>query len=137
MRQLNIPFKLGMQYENWEFDLEVTQDRLQGYDSYIYTGKKFNNFLNYSKFKTELIFNLDILEALMISFENKNLIYFESLNQTLSKELTRINLEIINNIVIQKYINLDIELWCCYLNNTILIILGERSLVKRLLDTLN
>ena len=30
MKQLNIPFKLGMQYDNWEFDLEVAKDRVQG-----------------------------------------------------------------------------------------------------------
>lgn len=77
MKQLNIPFKLGMQYDNWEFDLEVTKDRVQGFDSYIYTGKKFNKFLNYSKYKTELIFNLDVLEAVLISFENSNSDYNE------------------------------------------------------------
>ncbi len=48
MKQLNIPFKLGLQYDNWEFDLEVTKDRVQSFDSYIYTSKKFNKFLNYS-----------------------------------------------------------------------------------------
>lgn len=30
MKQLNIPFILGRQYDNWEFDLEVTNDRIQG-----------------------------------------------------------------------------------------------------------
>lgn len=77
MKQLNIPFKLGMQYDNWEFDLEVTKDRLQRCDSYIYIGEKFNKFLNYHKNKTELIFNLDTLEAILISFENSNLGYNE------------------------------------------------------------
>ncbi len=72
MKQLNIPFKLGMQYDNWEFDLEVAKDRVQGFDSYIYMGKKFNKFLNNSKYKTELIFNLDVLEAVLISFESSN-----------------------------------------------------------------
>lgn len=31
-----LPFQLGMEYENWEFDLEPTNDRIRGYDSYIY-----------------------------------------------------------------------------------------------------
>lgn len=31
-----LPFQLGMQYENWEFDLEPLKDRIDGYDSYIY-----------------------------------------------------------------------------------------------------
>ena len=34
MKQLNIPFRLGMQYDNWEFDLEVIQDKIEYYDSY-------------------------------------------------------------------------------------------------------
>ena len=37
-----MPFKLGMQYENWEFDLQLEKERIIGCDSYIYTGKKFN-----------------------------------------------------------------------------------------------
>ena len=73
MKQLNIPFKLGMQYENWEFDLEVENERIVGCDSYIYSGKKFNKFLNYNKFQTELLFNLDILEAVIINFKNQNI----------------------------------------------------------------
>ena len=75
MKQLNIPFKLGMQYENWEFDLELKKERIIGCDSYIYSGKKFNKFLDYSKFKTELIFNFDILEAVIITFENQNITF--------------------------------------------------------------
>ena len=75
MKQLNIPFKLGMQYENWEFDLELKKERIIGCDSYIYSGKKFNKFLDYSKFKTELIFNFDILEAVIITFEKQNICF--------------------------------------------------------------
>lgn len=77
MKQLNIPFKLGMQYENWEFDLELKKERILGCDSYIYIGKKFNKFLNYNKFKTELVFNLDILEAIIINFKKQNICFTE------------------------------------------------------------
>ena len=31
-----LSFQLGMEYENWEFDLEPTDARIIGYDSYIY-----------------------------------------------------------------------------------------------------
>lgn len=86
MKQLNIPFKLGMQYDNWEFDLEVVQERLQGCDSYIYIGKKFNKFLNYNKFKTELIFSLDTLEAVLITFKKSNTDYNE-LSETINLKL--------------------------------------------------
>lgn len=86
MKQLNIPFKLGMQYENWEFDLEVENERIVGCDSYIYTGKKFNKFLNYNKFQTELLFNLDILEAVIINFNNQN-ICFTVLSESINLRL--------------------------------------------------
>ena len=49
MKQLNLPFKIDKQYENWEFELEALEDRLSGYHSYKYTGKQLNYFLNFYK----------------------------------------------------------------------------------------
>jgi hypothetical protein len=92
MKNLNIPFKIGMEYENWEFDLEVTQDRIKYFESYIYIGKKFNNFLKNPIDKTELIFSWDILEAVIITFENKDFSFIEKLNRKIKKlnfDLTR------------------------------------------------
>lgn len=66
MKQINLPFSLGMDYEELEFDLEILPDRLQGYDSYIYLGK-FYSFLSYNIGRTELIFRMDILEAIIIT----------------------------------------------------------------------
>jgi len=54
-----------MDYEELEFDLEILPDRIQDYDSYIYL-KKFNNFLNYSPDKIELLFRIDVLEGIII-----------------------------------------------------------------------
>jgi len=36
MKKDILPFHLGMEYENWEFDLEPTNNRIEGHDSYIY-----------------------------------------------------------------------------------------------------
>lgn len=69
MKYPNIPFKIGMEYENWEFDLEILPNRLEGYDSYRYVGNEFNNFLNYPTEETELIFSYDILVAVIIKFK--------------------------------------------------------------------
>lgn len=69
MKKPSIPFKLGMGYENWEFDLEILPDRLEGYDSYRYIGNNFNNFLNYPTEETELIFSFEILVAVIIKFK--------------------------------------------------------------------
>lgn len=73
MKQLNIPFELGLQYENWEFDLEVKHDRIKGCDSYKYIGEKFLEFLNYPVDETELIFNFDILEVILITLNKSNI----------------------------------------------------------------
>lgn len=71
MKKPSIPFKLGMEYENWEFDLEILPDRLEGYDSYRYIGNNFNNFLNYPTEETELIFSFEILVAVIIKFKGE------------------------------------------------------------------
>ncbi|TWP22688.1 hypothetical protein ETU10_08815 [Apibacter muscae] len=86
MKQINIPFQLGMQYENWEFDLEPIQDRFKGYDSYLYRGKEFNYFMNYSTDKTELIFNLDRLEMVILTFFNWNINKLEELKVALNSK---------------------------------------------------
>lgn len=36
MKQLDLPFKIDKQYENWEFELDVLENRLSGYESYKY-----------------------------------------------------------------------------------------------------
>ena len=42
MKQLDLPFKIDKQYENWQFELDALEDRLNGYHSYKYIGKKLN-----------------------------------------------------------------------------------------------
>ncbi|TWP23570.1 hypothetical protein ETU10_07555 [Apibacter muscae] len=90
MKQKNIPFQLGMQYENWEFDLEPIQDRVKGYDSYLYRGKEFNYFMNYSTDKTELIFSLDRLEIVILTFFNRDMNKLEELKFDLNTIDSRI-----------------------------------------------
>lgn len=136
MNQFKIPFKIGMEYENWEFELEILPDRLKGYDSYIYIGKKFNEFLNFSSDRTELIFNLDVLEVVIITFENKNIQFYESLNQAITNLVMKSDFELKSNFVIQKYIILDLELWCSYNYKTTYLILGKCCLINRLINSL-
>lgn len=64
-----LPFLIGMEYEDLEFDLEVLPDRIKGYDSYIFVGKEVKNFLNYPTEKIELVFHWEILVAIIISVE--------------------------------------------------------------------
>ena len=63
-----LPFKIGDQYENWEFDLEIVcKEILPMYDSYLYIGGV-KKFLNFSPQKTELIFHWDVLEIVILTF---------------------------------------------------------------------
>ncbi|MEZ4801145.1 MAG: hypothetical protein R2797_00115 [Gelidibacter sp.] len=62
-----IPFQLGMQYENWEFELDILPDRVKGKDSYLYTGNEVTTLYGYKVAKIELLFNLDILEEIRIT----------------------------------------------------------------------
>ena len=134
MKQLNIPFKLGMQYDNWEFDLEVTKDRIKGCDSYIYMGKKFNKFLNYSKYKTELIFNLDVLEAVLISFENSNSDYNE-LSEIVNLKLNCFSETLENNEVkICRFVTKSNEVWILKTKSNLYLLVSN---IKYLLDIIN
>ena len=136
MKQLNIPFKLGMQYDNWEFDLEVTKDRIEGCDSYIYKGKKFNKFLNYSKYKTELIFSLDILEAVLISFENSNSDYNE-LSEIVNLKLNCFSETLENNEVkICRFVTKLNEVWILKTTSNLYFLVSNNSYSMNLISTL-
>lgn len=133
MKQLNIPFKLGMQYDNWEFDLEVTKDRIEGCDSY-YIGKKFNKFLNYNKYKTELIFNLDVLEAVLISFENSNSDYNE-LSEIVNLKLNCLCETLENNEVkICRFVTKSNEVWILKTTSNLYLLVSN---TKYSLDIIN
>lgn len=136
MKQLNIPFKLGMQYDNWELDLEVTKDRIDGCDSYIYTGKKFNKFLKYCKYKTELIFNLDILEAVLISFENSNSNYNE-LSEIVNLKLNCFSETLENNEVkICRFVNKSNEVWILKTTYNLYLLVSNSKYSLYLINTL-
>lgn len=91
MKQLDLPFKIDKQYENWQFDLEALDDRLSGYHSYRYVGKKLNNFLNFTTHRTELIFNGDYLTGVIITIKHSDTNQLAIINQFLvlsaSKEI--------------------------------------------------
>jgi len=72
-----LPFKLGMEYENWEFDLEPVNDRINGYDSYTYIRK-----IEISGIKPkciELVFHWDILVAIILQIKENDLSKAEKL----------------------------------------------------------
>ncbi len=83
MKQLDLPFKIDGQYENWQFELDALDDRLSGYHSYRYIGNKLNFFLNFTTYKTELIFNADYLTAVIITIRNSDINQLTVINKFL------------------------------------------------------
>lgn len=136
MKLLNIPFKLGMQYDNWEFDLEVIQDRIQGCDSYIYIGKKVNKFLNYSTDKTELIFSLDTLEAVLITFKNSNS-YFNELSEIISLKLNCFSDTLENNEVkICRFVTKTNEVWVIKNSSNLYVLISNPNYSNAIINSL-
>lgn len=75
-----------MEYENWEFDLEPINDRIIGHDSYIYI-KKLSIF-DVEPINVELIFHWDILVAIILEFEESDII---KLDKILLSDYIRVN----------------------------------------------
>ena len=64
MKQDILPFKIGMQYENWEFSLEpINEERSEGFDSYLCFEKLLCEFI--LPVYLELLFSLDILKVIV------------------------------------------------------------------------
>lgn len=68
MNTIKFPFELGTDYEDWELYLEMLPDRVPHFDSYIYVGKDLKFLLNNITYKVELVYNFDVLEAVVLSF---------------------------------------------------------------------
>ena len=73
MKELNIPFRLNMQFENWEFDLDFLPSRIKGYDSFKYRKKLNTTYFGNNIKKFELMFNADILTAVIINLNTSSL----------------------------------------------------------------
>ncbi|MBX2948812.1 MAG: hypothetical protein KF704_06000 [Crocinitomicaceae bacterium] len=78
METIILPFHLGMEYENWEFDLEPINDRIKGSLSYLYT--KDISIFGVKPRNIELIFYWEILSAIILEFEKSDLPKVEKLS---------------------------------------------------------
>ena len=68
MKELeNIPFKLGMHYEHWEFELDSKED-LNELERYKYIGDGFKFLFGLEIAEIYLYFSLDILQEIEIFF---------------------------------------------------------------------
>ncbi|SMC33674.1 hypothetical protein [Moheibacter sediminis] len=71
MKKPFLPFELGMEYENWEFELEPINQRINGCDSYNYFGKI--EIFGIKPVRIELIFYWDILVAVIVQINKRDL----------------------------------------------------------------
>lgn len=91
MKELNIPFRLNMQFDNWEFDLDFLPSRIKGYDSYKYRKKIYTTYFGDTIEKFELLFNADILTAVIINLNTASLPLLTNLKKVIvSKNKTEI-----------------------------------------------
>ncbi|MDP9958097.1 hypothetical protein J2X97_003771 [Epilithonimonas hungarica] len=82
---LNLPFAIGADYEIWEYQLEIKEDKLKNYDSYIYFGNI--DFYSTQTDNIELIFNYDILELVILTYEKLKKKDFETFKKLIYSKL--------------------------------------------------
>lgn len=120
-----------MDYEELEFDLEILPDRIKGYDSYIYLGE-FNNFLDNTTNRIELLFRMDILEAVIISLPLKG---FEDVIAKLESLLGTPKVLFMQNNVLYKYPDKDCTVDLLYKPGLIILLLAENHTLCDILLT--
>ena len=71
MEKENLPLLLGLDYEQWEFSLEVLdKEDILGMDNYLYLEDI--SFLGAVPKSVEMLFSLDILQVVRIIYEFDN-----------------------------------------------------------------
>lgn len=72
MKELEkIPFKIGEDYENWEFDLEVVEDE-EELEKYLYIKEDIKTIFVLDVAKIYLCFNFDILKSIELYFKSNS-----------------------------------------------------------------
>ena len=118
MKNDKLPFQIGKQYENWEFDLEPTEkERILGFDSYIYFRELL--FLGVIPRYVELIFSWDILKVVLFTVDFKTKQDLELFKDSLSLEFRKSNQFYIKDQLIERFeLAKSIELWLVNLQDS-------------------
>ncbi len=99
----DLPFKIGMQYENWEFDLEPVEFA-EYYDKYIYIKSDFSELLGFSVVASYLYFKLDILFKIEIFFKIDSALTYHLLAQKLRESFNEgSKVSIVNNKLFEQF----------------------------------
>lgn len=118
MKNNFLPFQIGEQYENWEFNLEyLTDERIEGFDSYYYLSKV--QFLSIVPTKVELIFSLDILEIVIMTMQFHSRREKKCFIKTLKKDFESKNqIEKEGKVIEVFYLDENTEIWMIQYNTT-------------------
>lgn len=137
MEKFNLPFKIGQDYEIWEFDLEVMDvERIPNYDSYLYL-KEVKNFLNIISDKTELIFYWDRLKAVILTFFHIEMKTIEEIKSNLKYKYHFPIYELHANYEIYEYHAGVLQLFLLLKKpNTILIIYGNSNCLEEIISSI-
>lgn len=131
MKKIINYFTLGAEYEELEFELSVLPERLLGIDSYLYIGEGFNTELKDFKFEIELLYEWELLKALIITFETGTLPSLEAVRNSFTMSFEEDTPEIRKGIYRNSQMNRTMYL--IELDNYSIIIIGTPSISMELL----
>lgn len=128
MKNIDLPFRIGDHYENWEFDLELFEtERIKGFDSYLYIREVV--FLGGIPKYVELIFLIDLLQIVILNYELQNFDLGKIIEILDEKLILKDRLE---KIVIYS-IDVNLELWIINKeSNTAIVIYGTPYFLSQL-----
>ena len=128
MEKENLPFLLGLDYEQWEFSLEVLdKEDILGMDNYLYLEDI--SFLGAVPKSVEMLFSLDILQVVRIIYEFDNQKELNKFYKGLA-EYFKNNIKLLYKDKIA-YLIEDIEIWMIPKPDCIEVVYGNyKHLIK-------
>ena len=131
MKKIINYFTLGAEYEELEFELSVLPERLLGIDSYLYIGEGFNTELKDFKFEIELLYEWELLKALIITFETGNLQSSKAIRNAFKNGLNENEVEIQKGVL--KVTNSDRILYLIEQEEHSILLIGTPNILRDLL----
>ena len=130
MEKENLPFLLGLDYEHWEFSLEVlNKEDILGMDNYLYLEDI--SFLGVVPKSVEMLFSLDILQVVRIIYEFDNQKELDKFYKGLVEYFNNIKLVHKDKIV---YFIEDIEIWIIPKSDCIEVVYGNYKHLIKLME---
>ena len=130
MEKENLPFLLGLDYEHWEFSLEVlNKEDILGMDNYLYLEDI--SFLGVVPKSVEMLFSLDILQVVRIIYEFDNQKELDKFYKGLVEYFNNIKLVHKDKIV---YFIEDIEIWMIPKSDCIEVVYGNYKHLIKLME---